>query len=293
MSVEHIVLLQQVEITSSTNAIRVKEAATTSTLSIAAGSYYLRGDGEADDLCLALKTALETHAGTNTYNVTVAWSTDPASPAATVTIAIATGTNTFQILWADAATTFDEALIGFDNSNTADNTSAKTSTLSPLCAWVSPEAPEVCEEHPEYDASMARARSGRVRGLRRGGPYHILDLSFALCDSRRVLRSDNTSDPAATFASFLEQVGDGTSFEVHQQTITGTAVDALDVYSRRREYWRFDEETSAAFRPVRREPGLALYAWDLVAHGYGDTTPEPPAPSFVGHTEEFETADGW
>lgn len=291
MTVEYVVLLERVELTTS-SVLRVTEDSTASDLTVidpATGSalaetkgFYLRGDGSDDDLLQVLVETIQSHTGTNTYTGALTFSTDPASPSATVTIALASGSDDFQINWGHANTTVDPALFGFADADTANNTGDKSGTLSPSCVWVSPEVPEIIEEHPEYDASVVRARSGRVRALRRGGPYHVIDLGFRFLDSRRVLRTANTSDTAATFASFLEQVGDGTSFELHTQSIaTGTTLDALTIYTRRREYWRFDEDTSAAFRPERQEPGLSLYAFALRAEGFGETQVDPGIPDLI------------
>lgn len=284
MTQEHVVLLAQVELTAA-SVLRVTENAVAANLTVidpATGSalastkqFYLRGDGSSDDALRVLVETIQSHAQGNTYTGAIAWGTDPASPAATVTITRATGANNFQINWGHASTTLDPLLFGFADADTANDGNPKASTLSPLAAWVSPQPPAVIDERRRYDVSVNRARSGRVRGTRRGGPYNIIDLSFALCDSRRVLRTENASDEAATFASFLEQVGDGTSFELHLQSVTGAAVDALTVYTRRREYWRFDEQSSSSFAPDRREPALALYSWALVAHGFGETQQAP------------------
>lgn len=302
MTQKHVVLLPEVELTTA-SVLRVTENAVAANLTVidpATGSalastkqFYLRGDGSDDDLLQVLIETVQSHAGANTYTGTITWSIDPANPCATVTITRATGSNNFQINWSHASTTLDPLLFGFADADTANDGNPKASTLSPLAAWVSPQPPAIIDERRRYDASVNRARSGRVRGTRRGGPYNIMDLSFALCDSRRVLRTANTSDPAATFMSLLEQVGDGTSFELHLQSVTGTAVDALDVYSRKREYWRFDERSSTSCAPTRLEPAVALYAWDLVAHGYGESLVEPVVPSepVAGYTLWLDADD--
>ena len=304
MTVEHVVLLAAVELTTS-SALRVTENAVASTLTVidpATGSalastktFYLRGDGSDDDLLQVLVETIQSHAQANTYTATLTMSTDAASPSVTTTIT-QSGGNAFQINWTHAGTTIEASWFGFTDADTASDTSAKSGTKSSSVAWASPDAPQVREEHPEYDVSVQRSRSGRVRALRRGGPYHILDLGFTLLDSRRVLRTDNTSDPDATFAAFLETVGDGTDFEVHAIGIaSGTTLSPLTIYTRLRETWRFDEESSSAFRPSRDEPGMSLYSFALRAEGEGETTPEPaPEPEEVlGLEEEFETADGW
>lgn len=290
-------MLAAVELTTS-STVRVTENAVASTLTVidpATGSalastktFYLRGDGSDDDLLEVLRATIESHGGSNTYTATLTFSTDPAAAAATVTITRATGSNNFQLNLGHAGTTIDPAWFGFAASDTANDGSAKSGTLSPSVAWVSPQPPKVFEERKAYDVSVNRARSGRVRTTRRGGPYNIRDVSFELCDSRRVHDWDNTSDPHATFASFLEEVGDGTDFELHLQTVTSTTVDALTVYTRLRDTWRMDEQTSEVFTPVRLEPALSLYAFALVMHGYGETDVEA-----VEATPDMEDMTHW
>ena len=261
-------LLGAITIDTGNLAIRFKEDVTTSTVNLVAGTYFLRGDGSAADFCLALKTALETHAGANTYTVALACSVDPSAVAGTVTITRATGSNTFQILWADALTTFDESLIGFANSNTADDATAKTSTMSPAALWVSPDVPVFYEPEFEYDVTVNRARSGKVRALRQGGPYDRRRVRFDFLDSRRVLEPDNTSDVDATFSQFLERNGDGKRFEFHVTTVSGFVLGALSSSTLIGTAWHFDEETSATFAPERLQPGLSLYGFDLGLLGY-------------------------
>lgn len=285
MSAEHVVLLAAVELTTS-SALRVTENAVASTLTVidpATGgalastkTFYLRGDGSDDDLLQVLVETIQSHTGANTYTAALTASTDPASPSVTCTITRATGTNNFQINWTHAGTTIEPSWFGFTDADTANDGNPKSGTLSSSVAWVSPDAPQVCEEHPEYDVSVQRSRSGRVRALRRGGPYHIIDIAFTLLDSRRVLRTDNTSDPDATFMVFLETVGDGTDFEIHTPALSsGTTLEALAVHTRLRETWRFDEETSSAIRPSRDEPGMSLYSFSVRAEGQGESTAAP------------------
>lgn len=260
-------LLAQITITTANQGIRFKEGATTGTVTIPVGTYFLRGDGASDDICLALKTAFDGLVVGNVYTVALACSVDPAAIAATVTIT-QTGGAAFRILWADALTTFDEALLGFTDANTADSTAAKVGTLSPEALWVSPDVPEFYEPEDQYDISVQRARSGRVRALRRGGPYDVRRVSFQFLDSRRVIDHDNTTDPAATFARFLEATSAGLRFEFHATTVSGTTLGALSSSTEIGAGWYFDEDTALGFAPERLQPGLALYAFTLTLLGY-------------------------
>jgi hypothetical protein len=270
MSVRYAVLLKAVTLDSSSK-IRVKEGATTSTLTVvdpATGAalasskqFFLRGDGATDDLLRVLKETVSSHSGTNTYSTSLALSIDPASPSGVVTLTRVAGANSFQLLWSNAATTFDQGLLGFADSDTADNGSPKVSTLSPSALWVAPEVYEFLEPAQERAASVTRTTSGKVRGVKRGGAYDVRTMSHRFIDSRRVWESENTSDPDAAFNRFLDATADGTRFELHTVGVTGTTLGALSSSTRVGTAWHWSQEDVDGFDPERMNPGLALYAW--------------------------------
>ena len=256
-------MLAAVVIDSTNKNIRMKEGATTATVSLVEGTYFLRGDGAADDLLVIIDDALTSHAGTNTYTVAIVWSVSPAAPHGVITITQSGGA-TFQLLWADALTTFDQALLGFTDANTADSTAAKTGTLSPSCVWVSPEIYVEAEEDEEDDAYVQRARSGVVRGGARGGPYETLRLSFQLVEERRVKAARIAADVARAFDRFRRQLVRGRQFELHFGTISsGTTLAALSSSTERGAGWHLSPDSVDGFRAERLRPGLPLYAWSL------------------------------
>ncbi len=232
--------------------------------------FYLRGDGADDDLARAFRLTADSHTGgTNVYATAVAYSIDPAAISGSLTISIASGgPHNFMFSFADALTTFDEGAVGFTDANTANNASAKVGTLSPSAAWVSPEVFARCEQVTEYDVSVKRARSGRIKALRYGGPYDLRELRHEMVDSRRLLDQDNTSDPTATLDRFIQTVGAGDRFEMHWATASGSVLSALSSSTRIGTAWHFDEMSSAKLRPERLQPGLALYGFDLGLLGY-------------------------
>ena len=233
---------------------------------IAAGTYYLRGDGGADDLCLVLKNALENAgASTNTYTVTVAWSVDPAIAGALVTITRATGADNFGVLWADAATTFDEALLGFSANDTI-NATAKTSTKSCAAAWVCNDIAREIEPQSERVVSVPRAVSGRVQGVTRSARMQSWRLGLAFVDQRRMLVKRALAGTQDTLEGFMERFGAGSAFELHEAQIsTGTTLAALSS-STRVDVVHFSEDALTEFTPQRLGPGVALYSLDLVLH---------------------------
>lgn len=278
MTVKYIVLLKAVTL-ETTSVIRVTENAAASNLTVidpatgvalaSSKQFFARGDGGTDDLLRVYDETVTSHAGTNTYTTSLSLSIDPAAVAGTVTLTRATGTNNFQVNWSHASTTFDEATLGYANSDTANDGNPKVSTLSPSSIWVAPDVREFFEPVEEYAATVTRARSGKVRGVKRGGPYDVRRLSHKFIDSRRVWDWDNTADPTAAFNSFLSATADGTRFEVHEVALSsGTTLGALSTSTRIGTAWHWDEDTVQAFEPTRMEPGLSLYEFQLRLLGY-------------------------
>lgn len=262
------VLLSSVVVDSSNSAIRVKEGATTSTLTIASGTYFLRGDGSSDDLCKAIKTCLETHAGANTYTVSVAFDVDEDNVSAEVTISRATGSDTFQIQWASASTTFDCTLLGFASANTADDANDKVGTLTASCAWVCSAGGALREIEPErehpgawsvtaLDGTTYAGSIGFARRLRRVGLQYI--------HGARAVERLNSSDQAASIERFLARVSEeGSAMELHEPAISsGTILAALSSSTRERTTWCLDEGSAQAIKPMRMSPAVALYSLDL------------------------------
>lgn len=264
-------LLGQVTIDSSNKTIRFVEGSTTTDVTLVERTYFLRGDGTTDDLCAGLKTALESiaDAANNTYTVSLACSVDSTAPTATVTITRATGSGSFSILWSHANTTFDPALIGFPATDTTHSAAAKVSTLSPSSLWVSSDLLVSYEPEEEYDVTVIRARPGRLKGQRTGGPHDRRTLVLAYLDVARVLVGENLDDPTATFERFHERQGDGKRMEFHAVALSsGTTLAALSSSTEIGAAWHFDEETASVFAPERLEPGLALYGFSLGLLGF-------------------------
>jgi hypothetical protein len=274
MSARYVVLLRAVTLTGS-SVLRVTENAVTSDLTVidpatgvalaSSKQFYLRGDGANDDLARVLELTLESHAQANTYAVSVSFSVDATGRSATVTVTRSTGANNFAILWSHANTTLDGELFGFAG-DTANNGSDKTSTISPSACWVAPDTYEFLEEESEFDATVTRARSGKVRGVKRGGAYACRRLSHKFVDISRVWHfANNGDDPTASFSMFLESTADGTRFEVWTPEISSGSTLASLVSDNPEDQgtWQWDESTVRAFRPIRMEPGLSLYEFEV------------------------------
>lgn len=266
MSADVPVLLHAVVIDSTNGGLRITEGANTSTTLIPAGTYYLRGDGTADDLLLAIKTAMETNTAprvsVNTYTVAVAWSTDPAAVSAVVTITRATGADTFGVLWADALTTFDQALLGFAVSDTV-NASAKTSTKSPSAVWV---CDGVYREYEPADAPQGyskRARSGFVRQGKTGETHKDRGLVVSFVSAARTHEMHIAADPERAFNRFLDRWRAGRPAELHLATATGTVLGALSSSTESGAGWHLGGDPEEKFDPPRTNLATASYSWSF------------------------------
>lgn len=262
------VLLGAIVIRAGVNdAIRITEGATTATATIAAGTYYLRGDGATGDLCPALVTALQgATASLNAYSATVSFNVDPALAHSTLTITRTSGADSFGILWGDALTKFDAPLLGFTTS-TAVNASAKVSTQSCAAAWVSNDMAREIEPFSERVVSVPRAVSGRVSGVTRSDRMQSWRLGLAFIDERRTFVARALAVASDALEGFMERFGPGSSFELHEQpTIAaGTTLAALSASTERDECC-FSEETLSTYSPTRLGPGVPLYSVDMKLH---------------------------
>lgn len=269
MSAKHLALLSAIVLDDSNRDISIREGFSTTTISLPAGTYRLRGDGASDDLCKVLVDAIEAATpSTNTYAITVTGSVDGAEPAAVVEIAVASGTEDFSLRFADGDTTFDAGLLGFPQTNTAHDADPKTSSLSPSPLWVSSQPFTSRRHRVEHAASVRRARSGLVRGTHRGGPFAMLAYDLELehpgrTHTEEAIAAGVGSGDRATWDAFLGLVADGRAIEVHEAEASGDVLEQLTALTTIGAGWHLDEETASVFDPERREPGLARFAWRL------------------------------
>ena len=267
-------------------SIRVIENAVALTLSIvdpATGIalatdkvFHLRGNAATDDLVEVLRQTVQSHTGANTYTAAIARNIDGATLPSTVTVTRATGTNNFQIDWANAGTTVDPALWGYRTVATTNGTSC-VGDISPTAQWVGNDVIEELEPESEVDAFVERARSGLVVGGLRGGPYDVARLSLRFQTAERTHERyaplvSSVLDRGRAFSQCWGRLASGRRFELHLSTATGTALAALTTTSGGTRQapptqgtgWHLDSDSvEGGFRPERYGPGVPLYAWRL------------------------------
>lgn len=263
------VLLPRIRIETGNRSIRLIEGATTQNVNIVAGDYYLRGDDALDDFCRALRIALNSHPGSNTYTVVPVFLIDVTSASAGVSIIRATGSDDFQISFAHSTTTFDAATIGFPQTNTLLDALTKVSEFSPWACWVGADIYRSFEAVDERSAARYRARSGKVRGVKRSETFETRMFVFENQHINRVWPFERPTDFFAAFRHFLDTVADGRPFEFHDLAVSiGDALVDAAASTRIGDRWHTDEDAAMKFEPIRAEPGLALYAWSTRVLGF-------------------------
>jgi hypothetical protein len=248
------------------DVLRFTEGASTNNATLAAGTYYLRGDSAAGDFLPALVTALQNAgASANTYSATVTRSIDSASAHTAIAITRLTGADNFGVLWADNATTFDQLLLGFSINDTV-NAAVKISNQACAAAWIGNDIAREIEPVSERVVAVPRAASGRVQGVSRSARMQSWRLGLAFVDERRMLTENALQGAQDTLEGFMERFGAGASLELHEQpTVTGTLLAALSA-STLVDVVHFSEDALSRFEPARLGPGVPLYSIDLRLH---------------------------
>lgn len=244
--------------------IRWREVATTNNATLAAGTYFLRGDGTASDLCLAIKTAIEAAgASANTYSVVAARSLTPTASHTLVTITRLTGGDNFGIV-VDGTQTFDCLLIGFIASSAVDAT-AKVGTRAAAASWASNDAYRTLKPFSSTPAAVTRVASGRVSGVTRGSRMQSWRVGFGFVHESRCNTVDALLSAADTLESFVERHGAGALMEMHEVTTSG-AVLALPTSSTLQGRVHFSEESVTEWDPQQIGDAVPLYDVSLVVH---------------------------
>lgn len=219
--------------------------------------------GPSDDLALAMKNAMEAAgASTNTYDLSMARSIDPAVSHSILTVTT-TGPDSQNMDLTHPSSTFDERLIGFA-SYTAYN--VFSSTFACAANWVGNDVAREIEPYSDRIVSVPRAASGRVQGVSRSSRMQSWRLGLSFVDERRILIDRALSVPSDTLEGFMERFGAGASFELHEvQEVTGTTLGPIGIETRV-GVMHFSEDTLTGFRPQRIGPGVPLYSVDLTMH---------------------------
>lgn len=224
------VLLAAVEVIAGLNdTIVIDEAGNPTTCTIEPGTYFLRGDGEDDDLIRAVEAALISDAGVVGFqpgDMRIEFDVDAAGRAAQVHIE----PDDISAWTLKTTGTFPLALLGFVEEQSAVDKSGVHSTHTPSCVWVSPQPFVTREPRPRRPATTQHEtpERGVVYTFTAADTRRDRVLQLAHIIGARALRERNATDPAASFESWWELANDGRDVELHLARIAeGTTLEAL------------------------------------------------------------------
>lgn len=219
----------------------------------AAGDYFLTGIGDATDLALAIKTAMDAVA-TQVYTVTVEYSETTGTTTATVTISAA-APFTLQF---GSGSGFSPLELGFPVADSGPSTS-HVSTLSPVSGWM-PDQPIVkIEPDPDEIPAVELVTPGNRAFVFISGTLRTPRTDeLRLVNDDRTLRIFSAADEARTFQAWWNVVRDGRAIRL-LHAVDPENLAALEVVGSFR--LRGD---AVARMPRAVRPGRAnLYNFDL------------------------------
>lgn len=264
MAATYPVLAATVTLTSSNNQLVVEEnsGASSFTITLVAGDYYLSGDGGSDDLLEQLKTQLD--AGTlnaNTYTVALVPSIDASGVTATITVT-SSATN-HSLRWADGSTTLDGAVFGFSGNTSPATTS--TSDVSPTHTWTCNQPGAVTDPESEMaeDIFHHETPEGQTHTavLQDDQLYRVLGLRNVA--AARTWRTFTTSDVGRAFQTLRRGYRNGKPVRLWMPAVSsGTDLAALASGNLEGTY-NPDEATLRRFSPERVQPGVDLFGWEV------------------------------
>lgn len=195
-----------VVLTASNNTINITTGATTEDVTIAAGTYFWRGDGTAADLKTALFAALNTNTGGGVYAGSLG-----------IDLGIVVScTVAFSLNWAAGTTTADSTIFGFLAANKGDALVPYVVLSDHLVLYAWTPYPLISLDGtnatPKYRAAVATAMSDRERTARWGPKRQRKEITVDLLPPSRVFLDRETLVGEA-FERFWVLAGDGTRFE--------------------------------------------------------------------------------
>ena len=276
MTERRIFINRSIKIDSTNDTLRARSGASYANLELDHGTYYLTGttDLMQDEIkakfTAQFGVALTGAIGAN-FLAHFAAEGDGTTyqNAPTVRLTFLSGTQ-FQLLFADAATTFDGKLIGF-NSSTAYAYSA-FGNCDPITTWIGDQAPSA-EAYGAFtqEVDQHAAKDGTVYTFKRGDQHerHSFDFNFTLPERTVIDRKHSGVNESQnrTYENFLK-ANSGQKMRIHKATILSATEKTLTNYETAdKEYqlgatqWIFNAESLASFSPSRFSAGLELYGF--------------------------------
>lgn len=249
--------LQEVTIVTGVNdTIVFDEGAGNLTATLAAGTYFLRGDGTSDDLANEIESAMTTAGGTYTVNVYM-YTTNNATE-----FLLQKSTGTFKLSLANS--TFPLAdLLGFTSSNEV-LASAHLGTDYAKINWVSNQPLAGREISNASEITQHITAEGQVH------TYVGQDGLVSRLLEHELVSAAKTKDATggnASFEAWWGRAREGHRFEFHDTTETSGTLDTLSG-STLKDTLTLGEDACRSFAPARLSRGLALYSWSILCRRY-------------------------
>jgi len=265
MSANYPLVRRAIVITTANRGIQFLEGAGPATTRlVAVGTYYVLDDGSAEDLCVAVKTALEVGASANEY--AVAFIPNPRTTPIAATdancignIARTSGSDSFQLLGASVLTTFPLHVLGLAAVDTALLSTPIVATLSSSAWWISNDVllvDEPVEDGDVYGEDPTRGGVILPGAHSAAWTRHTWSVQYVRYD--RTWIAAIPADPDRTWQAFWRRIREGVVLRIYRYD-----VDTSDI-TRIGDEWVADIITRRAVGVLRQSTGSPLYSWDMV-----------------------------
>ena len=270
-------LLAPVVIGTADNGIRASDSGGAFTASIAAGTYYITGDGESDDLLAAIETALEAGGASDDWSVTISAGI----------VSIADEDNAWSIDWDHADSTFPCATIGVTDASAAFSGASgvvDSGDAQHLYGWYSTNSYRVWLLREGGYSRQHIAAGGNVYSYSLESVREWRDLGFTVEPGHKIVpRSGYTN----------QDFGTGYFPYMATNNLSRFYPDSSDSETYTTGIW--ERDSCARFEPRRFSIAVDLWDFDLVLLSVTDVEPSAGAvyADFDDGANVLERFDDW
>lgn len=198
------------------DGIRFTDGTGTHDAVITPGTYYLKGDGFADDLLQAVVQAMGIQTVRNIAVSSRTWEVVEGAIGSRVwDLQIDMDDASASILWAAAETTFDARLLGFPVSTTGP-AQLQVNTTAPLGVWVPDQPGAEDEPEPVQEGGVVRTVGGQTYASTRGPELADRRMAWETLSGGRVFDelAGLGADVGGSFQSLRRYAGPATPIRV-------------------------------------------------------------------------------
>jgi len=230
------------------------------TCTLPAGTYYLRGDGAADDLAKAIHDAIEAASNNGaSYSYSVTWRSATAFVSTTLSLELTSGANSFDLafLGSGAGRTFDGGHIGFPVTSSFD--SVLDSSYQPRGVWTPTSASERLDERPRAMGSQFRSVSGKTYTHDRSGTeWTDLVLTWPWMQEEIVETRNRNTENRPLYECWAEW-RKGNPVEMHELEPSGVLYATPPESTTLQGTYVLDETHLEEYVATRHSPGVPFY----------------------------------